>query len=251
MFKLLLALGQRRGEVVNAEWPAMDLERERLWTLTPEKTKAGRTHLVPLTDLALAILEGQPLIDDPVLAEEARRKSLNRSSARFVFTTTGSTPVSGFSNAKEHLDAAILAVLREDAQAAGLSPETANPPPHWRVHDLRRTVATHMEDALGIPPHIVGSVLNHAPGSYKGVTAVYTRGSLIYERRRALVAWARLLTLAVDGGETWAEVARILRPETEAEAARTEEFRRMAQADETSWSAYLAKIGEEPKARAA
>ena len=30
----------------------------------------------------------------------------------------------------------------------------------WRIHDLRRTLATHMEDALGIPPHIVGSVLN-------------------------------------------------------------------------------------------
>jgi integrase len=41
-------------------------------------------------------------------------------------------------------------------------PDAATSFPHWRLHDLRRTVATHMEE-LGIPPHIVGSVLNHDP----------------------------------------------------------------------------------------
>jgi integrase len=251
LFKALLTTGQRRGEVVNATWPSMDLETERLWTLTPEETKAGRTHLVPLSGLALSIFEDQPRIDDPGLAEEARRKGLNRSSAVYVFTTTGSAPVSGLSKAKEHLDAAMLAILREDATAAGQDPESVKPPPSWRVHDLRRTVATHMEDALGVPPHIVGSVLNHSPGSYKGVTAVYTRGTLIYERRRALVAWARLLGLAVAGGPTWEHVACILRPETEADAARTQEFRVMAQADETSWSAYVTRISAAPEAQAA
>jgi integrase len=248
MFQFLLTVGQRRGEVVNAEWPSFDLESERLWTLKPEETKAGRTHLVPLSNLALSILEAQPRIDDPDLAEEAARKGLNRSSAVYVFTTTGRTPVSGFSNAKEHLDAAMLAILKEDA---GENAADVEAPPAWRVHDLRRTVATHMEDALGIPPHIVGSILNHAAGSYKGVTAVYTRGTLIYERRRALVAWARLLGLAVAGGAAWEHIARALRPETEADAARTEEFRRMAQADEETWKAYLARISPTPKAKAA
>jgi len=251
LFKLLLVSGQRRGETVNAEWPSFDLEHERLWTLRPEETKAGRTHLVPLSDLALSILEAQPLIDDPDLAEEAARKGLNRSSAVYVFTTTGKTPVSGFSKAKEHLDAATLAILREDAIAAGEDPDEVEVPEAWRVHDLRRTMATHLEDALGVPPHIVGSVLNHAPGSYKGITAVYTRGTLIYERRRALVAWARLLGLVVAGGETWAVLARTLRPESEADAARTEEFRRMAQADEETWKAYLARVSQVPEARAA
>jgi hypothetical protein len=99
-----------------------------------------------------------------------------------------------------------------------------------------------MEDALGIPPHLVGSVLNHAPASYKGVTAVYTRGDLIFARRRALVAWARLLGLVIDNGPAWAVVSRTLRPETEAEAAATDEFRRMAQADETAWGQYLARL---------
>lgn len=251
LVKFLLVTIQRRGEVANAQWASLDVEHERLWTMTPEETKAARTHLVPLTDLALSILEAQPLIDDPDLAAEARERGLNRSSAVYAFTTTGRSPISGFGKAKEQLDAEILAIMREEAVAAGKEAEAVKPLPYWRFHDLRRTGATHLEDALGVPPHIVGSVLNHAPAGYKGVTAVYTRGTLIYERRRALVAWARLLKLAAAGGSTWATAAKILRPETEADAARTEEFRRMAQADEASWTAYLARISAQPQAVAA
>jgi integrase len=31
----------------------------------------------------------------------------------------------------------------------------------WRLHDLRRTVATRMAD-IGIQPHIIEAVLNHS-----------------------------------------------------------------------------------------
>jgi integrase len=223
LFQFMLATGQRRGEAAGARWASIDLERDRLWTLSPEETKAARTHLVPLTDLALELLAAQPRIGE---------------AATLVFTTTGDTPVSGFSRGKAALDAEVAMIMREDAKARGDDPDKVKPLPAWRLHDLRRTVATHLEDALGVPPHIVGSVLNHAPTGYKGVTAVYTRGDLIFARRRALVAWARLLRLAVDGGETWQTVAAILRPETEAEAARTEEMRRMIQADEATWKSY-------------
>ena len=95
-----------------------------------------------------------------------------------------------------------------------------------------------MEDALGIPPHIVGSVLNHDPKGYKGITATYTRGNLLYERRRALTAWARLLGLITDA-EKWARVEKLLSPETEADAARTDEFRRMIQTDGVTWLRYV------------
>jgi integrase len=173
------------------------------------------------------LLADQPRIGDPAV---------------FVFTTTGKTPISGYSKAKTTLDKAIAEVMAAEAKARGQDPAKVKPLPAWRFHDLRRTVGTHMEDALGIPPHIIGSVLNHAAASYKGVTAIYTRGNLIYERRRALVAWSRLLALAVEGGKLWAVVAAILRPETEADAARTDEFRRMVQADEKTWASYRAGL---------
>jgi len=49
--KMLLATGQRRGEVAEMTWGALDLTNERIWTLTAEDTKAKRHHIVPLTDL--------------------------------------------------------------------------------------------------------------------------------------------------------------------------------------------------------
>lgn len=69
-------------------------------------------------------------------------------------------------------------------------------------------------------------------------------------RRRALVAWARLPSLAVSGGPTGEHLACVPRPETEPDAARTQEFRVMAQADEQAWTAYLARITAEPETKA-
>jgi len=223
--KMLLATGQRRSEVAEMTWNALDLSNERIWSLTAEDTKAKRSHIVPLTDLSLSILETQPRLGD------------------YVFTTTGDGPVAGFGKAKADLDLLILDIVQDEATARGIEPGKVKDMPHWRLHDLRRTVATHMEDALGIPPHIVGSILNHDPKSYKGITSTYTRGKLLYERRRALTAWSRLLGLIIDP-EKWSHVERLLSPKTEADAARTDEFRRMIQADIDTWLKYLAALVE-------
>ncbi len=187
--------------------------------LPAEQTKSGRAHLVPFSDLTLDILKELPHLGD------------------YVLTSLGDRPVSGFRKWKRKLDEEILALMSEEAEAEGTDPEAVKPLPHWRFHDLRRTVATHMEE-LGIPPHIVGSVLNHDPKSYKGITSVYTRGDLIFERRKALTAWARFLSLILDEAR-WEGVSKLLSPETEAEAARTDEFRRMIQADAETWESYL------------
>lgn len=57
----------------------------------------------------------------------------------------------------------------------------------WRLHDLRRTAATHMV-RLGVSETIVGRVLNHAP---QGVTArVYALHSYAPEKRSAFDQWA-------------------------------------------------------------
>lgn len=214
--RMLLVTGQRRGEVRDMKWSALDLQGERIWTLTPADTKAKRQHLVPLTQSALSIIEGQPVLGD----------------GKYVFTTTGDRPVTGFGKAKQELDKLIASATAESGSKAV---------PPWRLHDLRRTVATHMEDALGIPPHVVGSVLNHDPKGYKGVTATYTRGSLLYERRRAMTAWARFLDLVLNV-EIWPKIEKIVRPETEVDAANTDEFRRLIQSDQESWGRYIESI---------
>jgi integrase len=71
--------------------------------------------------------------------------------------------------------------------------------PHWTLHDIRRTVATMMVDRLGVLPHIVEAVLNHASGHRSGVSGIYNRARYSAEMRDALDRWAREVLRIVEG----------------------------------------------------
>ena len=81
----------------------------------------------------------------------------------------GTKPISGWSKCKIDLDAA--------SDVTG-----------WRVHDLRRTVATGMQK-LGVSLQVIEAVLGHVSGSRAGVVGVYQRHSFDAEKRAALEAW--------------------------------------------------------------
>ena len=90
--KLLLLTGQRRDEVANMLWQEVhDLSGgDPVWTMpkappppADQRTKNGLPHIVPLSPLALQILNSVP-----------------RTSSRYVFSTTGEAPISGFSRLK-------------------------------------------------------------------------------------------------------------------------------------------------------
>ena len=139
-------------------WADIDLEAG-VWTLPRELTKAGRSHEVPLSPLALSILETVPRFAGP-----------------HVFTSTsGQRPVSGFSRMKRRVDA--LASVE-----------------NWRLHDLRRTAGTNMAK-LGVPVFVISRVMNHAEG---GVTKIYARASYLNEKRHALETWAAKLESLVS-----------------------------------------------------
>lgn len=128
-FRLALVLGQRWEEVARMRWVEIN-EAEGVWTLTGERTKAGRAHVVPLSALAREILREAP-----------------RGRGDWVFTALGGRPISGFSKVKARLDHLL---------AEG---EWSGEP--WRIHDLRRTMATGL-GKLGVSRFIIGRVLNHA-----------------------------------------------------------------------------------------
>jgi integrase len=165
-FKLLILTAQRRDEVAGMRWSEIDATRA-LWTIPGERAKNAHAHAVALSAPALDILRAIPRLDG----------------SDFVFTTTGSAPISGFSKAKARLDR---------ASGVGLSDRDG-----WRVHDLRRTATTFMAE-MGIAPHVVDKLLNHVSGSIRGVAAVYNRHSYTDERRRGLDAWAQRLAAIVD-----------------------------------------------------
>lgn len=59
----------RTDEVIGAPWSEFDLDRA-LWTIPPERMKAGREHAVPLSDQALALLADLPLDAPPFALSE-------------------------------------------------------------------------------------------------------------------------------------------------------------------------------------
>ncbi len=187
MTQLLLLTGQRREEVAGASRTEFSLKVEQpLWTIPKERAKNGKEHHVPLAPAVVSIIDAMPVIDG--------KKKL-------LLTTTGETPISGFSKAKERLDAEMLSIAKKEAAERGDDPEAVTATP-WRIHDLRRTAASGMA-SLSIPVHVVEAVLNHKSGSIKGVAATYNRYSYADEKRRALSAWANMVAGIIgDGTDT-------------------------------------------------
>ena len=103
-----------------------------------------------------------------------------------MFSTTGRSPVSGWSRAKARIDA-IIQIRRGERGILEAMPA-------WRLHDLRRAFATAACDVLQIDPAIADRCLNHVGASTTSVISrVYARNELFEQRREALERWAELL----------------------------------------------------------
>ena len=170
--KLLFLTGARRDEVAGMQWGEVNLDA-RTWTLPSSRTKNKREHVIPLSDDAIKIIEKLPR---------------NEGKAGFVFSTTGKTPVSGFSKAKHEIDEAIVKIAGE-----AITP--------WVLHDVRRSTATNLQK-LGIRLEVTEAVLNHVSGSRAGIVGIYQRHDWAVEKRQALDAWANRLKEIVTGEKT-------------------------------------------------
>jgi integrase len=171
--KLLALTGQRADEIASLRWSEVG---DHAIALPADRTKNARAHSVPLAKPALDILMAQPrrADDDGILRD-------------LVFGV-GQRGFSGWSRCKERLDERI-------------SKENGAPLPGWRVHDLRRTVATRMAE-LEVQPHVIEAVLNHVTGSRSAISRVYNRNTYEPEKRRALDLWADRLMAIVEGRES-------------------------------------------------
>jgi integrase len=148
------------------------------WTIPKERTKNGKEHLVHLSEQALAVLPP-------------------RSKSKLVFSTTGDTPISGYSKAKARLDELMLGYLAgNEADALELMMDDVSLSP-WRTHDLRRTCASGMA-RIGIEPHVIERILNHLSGEQGGLQGIYQQYEYLPERKLALEKWGVALALIVD-----------------------------------------------------
>ena len=184
----------RIGEVIGAKWSEIDLRR-RLWTIPAARMKGRKTHIVPLSDLAVNILtDARDLIGGEIFVFAAR-----------AIEDQPEQPMTA--QAMSRAVTRMMATLQIDDATA---------------HDFRRTGATNMtSERIGIPRFVVSRVIAHNSdnGGAAAVTAVYDVNDYLGDKRKALDAWAKLLLEIVDSPD------RPEQPHT-AERSNVIEFRR-------------------------
>lgn len=172
VLKIMAYTGQRENEVAGMRWSELNLDGpEPLWSMPPSRTKKERAHNVPLAPQVVAMLRAVPKLEDSDL----------------VFTTTGKTPLSGWSKLKARIDTEIARARR----AAGIEADM----PAWRFHDLRRTARTAFARA-GVAPEVARAIVNHKA---KGMDAIYDRFEYLPQRRAALTEWANEMDGIIAG----------------------------------------------------
>ncbi len=164
--RLLILLGNRRQEVGGMRWSELDLTAG-VWMLPAERSKNHRSLTVVLPPPALAIIQSTP---------KTNRDCLFGDRAGSGFT--------GWTNAKAELDRRLGSTVRP-----------------WRLHDLRRGVATGLID-LGTAPHVVEACLNHYSGHRAGVAGVYNKSDYTRQIAVALARWSEHVLALVEGRES-------------------------------------------------
>jgi integrase len=146
----------RSGEVLNATWDEIDLATAT-WSVPGSRMKTQKSHAVPLSDAAVAIL----------LAQEAVRGK-----SPYIFP--GGRPSKPLSTM------AMAAVIKR----MGVDGD-------WTIHGMRSAARSWMADN-GVPFEVAEACLAHAVGN--AVVQAYQRSSMLERRRPVMGAWASFLT---------------------------------------------------------
>ncbi len=141
----------RSGEVRGATWDEIDIEK-RLWTIPADRMKAGKEHVVPLSDAAVALLEATP-----------RLKGSN-----YVFPAPRGGAMS---------DMTLAAVLKRMDRKDGVT-----------VHGFRSTFREWVADRTNYPREIAEHALAHQLPNK--VEASYQRRTQLPHRVKLMAEWA-------------------------------------------------------------
>lgn len=161
--KLALATGQRIGEVTGIKRSELVLDDGApLWVIPGERSKNGHSNRVPLSPIALRLLD------------EAFELA---GASDWAFPgASGTQPIDPHAPTK---------ALERARPVIGLE--------NFRIHDLRRTAATRMAE-MGVSPHTISLILNHVSARSGSITSkVYVQYTYDREKREALNAWGERL----------------------------------------------------------
>lgn len=149
LLKITMVFGCRTQEARLSNWKEWD-RNSWLWTVPKEHSKSGEKIVRPVPEAMRSFIE--------ILHEETK------SSGYLLGVVKNSEAVSQWGRGVYH--------------KLGHSES-------WTLHDLRRTLATHMNN-MGIAPHVVEQLLGH---SMPGVMAIYNRSLYLPEKLDALNKW--------------------------------------------------------------
>lgn len=152
---LILTAG-RTGEVIGAKWTEIDLEKA-IWTVPPERMKAGKEHRVPLTSRAMKILNSI---------------TLERNPEEYVFS--GWKHNTGLSN--NAFLAAIKKMGRSDITAHGFRSTFRD----WAAEEAHQFSNETIELALA------HTIQNKAEAAYR-------RGDQLERRRELMISWEQFI----------------------------------------------------------
>ena len=167
IIRLLILTGARREEIGGLHWGEVNFDTG-VMIIPGARTKNHRPLVLSLPSLALSILKSAP--------RKAGRELV-------------------FGGGKRGFVAWSYDTMRLNSR---ITEAESKPPAPWRIHDIRRSVATHMAE-IGIQPHIIEAVLNHASGHKSGVAGIYNRASYEREIKTALALWGDHVHSIVSG----------------------------------------------------
>lgn len=178
--KFLLATGQRRQEVTGTLRSEISTD-DAIWEIPSDRTKAGRTHRIPLSPLALSLIEE---------IDRLRAHDEDAKPSPWLFPSPHSD--------RAVAPPSITNALRANLSVMGLEGITP--------HDFRRTASTVMAE-LGVSQFIIGRVLNHSDHTTTG--RVYNKFEYMPEKAHALGAWAARIEEIVSGKTAADNVVRL------------------------------------------
>ena len=172
--KFMLLTMVRKGEFVDATWKEIDWERST-WTIQADRMKAGKAHIVPLSEQAIDIL--------------TTLKTCFPAS-KYLHPGRYDSDIA-ISNATLNrcIDATVR-VINSNSPAEAESFES------FSVHDLRRTASTRLNEAM-FPEALVEACLAHQKKDQ--VAAAYNHAKHIGPRRALMQGWADMIDRWVSG----------------------------------------------------
>lgn len=156
LLEFVILTAVRSGEARQSEWSEFDLD-DRIWTIPADRMKAGKPHVVPLTDRAVKILKRMlelRRVEDQSLVFEGQKPD---------------RPMS---------DMTLTQVLRRMKVNA-------------TVHGFRSSFRDWAAETTSFPREVAEQALAHVIESK--VERAYRRSDLLEKRRELMGAWASFL----------------------------------------------------------